>query len=129
MYATIPHYRLRAFHEFLMTRPEYQEHCRIVDNYLVPSLKPPRNPTVIEVLGPEYTSVNEEIHIDDTVLEDWDVEEKDAILKAGRKNTAGDDSTHGDGPDFNGIETESHTRPAEVPSAVSSQNETDAKTT
>jgi hypothetical protein len=28
--------------------------------------------------------VNDEVHIDDTVLDDWEVEEKEAILQEGR---------------------------------------------
>lgn len=84
MYATIPHYRLKAFHEFLLSKPEYRDSCQLVDNYLVPSDGEPRNPTVVEVLGPEYAAESEEIHIDDTVLDDWDVEEKELILKTGR---------------------------------------------
>lgn len=84
MYATIPHYRLKAFHKFLMTRPEYREACQLVDNYLIPDGEAPRNPTVVEVLGPEYAAESEEVHIDDTVLDDWEVEEKDLILRDGR---------------------------------------------
>lgn len=90
MYATIPHYRLKAFHEFLLTQPEYREHCQVVDNYVIPthahdSLEE-RNPTVVEVLGPEYAGTSDEIHIDDTVLDDWKVEEKESLLREGRFN-------------------------------------------
>ncbi len=74
MYATAPHYRLKALHEHLMTHPEYAEQCQVVDNYAVPKGPPPRNPTVVEVLGPEYSGTNEEVFIDDTVLDDWEVE-------------------------------------------------------
>jgi len=84
MYATIPHYRLKTFHEFLLSREKYRESCQVVENYLIPEGETPRNPTVVEVLGPEYAAVNEEIHIDDTVLDDWEVEEKDVILRDGR---------------------------------------------
>tara|TARA_R110000850_G_scaffold9196_34_gene34060 strand:- start:3026 stop:4324 length:1299 start_codon:yes stop_codon:yes gene_type:complete len=84
MYATIPHYRLKPFHEFLMTRPEYTENCQLVDNYIVPKGEKPRNPTVVEVLGPEYAGESDEVHIDDSVLDDWEVEEKEAILEDGR---------------------------------------------
>ncbi|MEM1440898.1 MAG: fatty acid desaturase [Verrucomicrobiota bacterium] len=84
MYATIPHYRLKAFHEFLMTREKYRESCQLVDNYIIPETESPRNPTVVEVLGPEYAAENDEIHIDDTVLDNWEVEEKDVILRDGR---------------------------------------------
>ncbi len=84
MYATIPHYRLRGFHEFMMDKPEYRDSCQLVDNYIVPTQTDPRNPTVVEVLGPEYAAESEDIYIDDSVLEDWEVEEKEEILKEGR---------------------------------------------
>lgn len=84
MYATVPHYRLKKLHNFLMTRELYRENCQLVDNYVIPGKEKPRNPTVVEVLGPEYASDDETVHIDDTVLDDWEVEEKDEILKAGR---------------------------------------------
>ncbi|MDF1862816.1 MAG: fatty acid desaturase [Verrucomicrobiales bacterium] len=89
MYATIPHYRLRAFHQFLLSREQYRENCRIVDNYVIPShtedaTTSERNPTVVEVLGPEYACVSDEIHIDDSVLDNWEVEGKDALLREGR---------------------------------------------
>ncbi len=85
MYASVPHYRLRALHDFLMTVPRYSDHCQLVDNYLVPKKNfGGGNPTVVEVLGPGYAATSENVHIDDTVLDDWEVEEKDAILKSGR---------------------------------------------
>ena len=84
MYATVPHYRLKTLHQFLMTKPQYAANCQLVDNYIIPDNQNPRNPTVVEVLGPEYASSDEEIHIDDTVLDDWEVEEKEQILKSGR---------------------------------------------
>lgn len=84
MYATVPHYRLKPFHRFLMTKKEYRDKCQLVDNYIIPDSHEHRNPTVVEVLGPEYACADKEIHIDDTVLDDWEVEEKDLILKAGR---------------------------------------------
>lgn len=65
MYATIPHYRLKEFHEFMMTRDEYREHCQLVDNYLLPVGDEARNPTVLEVLGPEYSIANRELVMDD----------------------------------------------------------------
>lgn len=84
MYATVPHYRLKDLHEFLMTKEPYSDNCQLVDNYIIPDNNEHRNPTVVEVLGPDYACEDEEVHIDDTVLDDWDVEEKDQILKAGR---------------------------------------------
>lgn len=54
MYASVPHYRLRALHDFLLTRPAYASSCQVVDDYFFPTHRPPRNPTVLEVLGPEF---------------------------------------------------------------------------
>ncbi|MEM6917103.1 MAG: fatty acid desaturase [Verrucomicrobiota bacterium] len=84
MYASVPHYRLKGLHEFLMTIPDYEKHCQLVDDYIVPSSPSPRNPTVVEVLGPEHAREGADVHIDDTVLDDWEVDEKDKILEAGR---------------------------------------------
>ncbi|MGH1353296.1 MAG: hypothetical protein ACRBBN_21190, partial [Methyloligellaceae bacterium] len=37
------------------------------------------NPTVIEVLGPEYSPPNEDIHIDPAVLEHAELSNKEAV--------------------------------------------------
>ena len=84
MYASVPHYRLKALHRFMMTIPEYSDHCRLVDNYIIPKNRADRKPTVLEVLGPEHATNNGEIHIDDSVLDDWEVDEKEEILLSGR---------------------------------------------
>lgn len=83
MYATVPHYSLPALHAFLMRFPEYAAAEPEVVNYIVPSRTPPRRPTVVEVLGPEYARRGAEVHIDDTVLDGWDVDEKEEILRHG----------------------------------------------
>jgi fatty acid desaturase len=54
MYASVPHYRLAALHEFLLTKPDYADSCQVVDNYFIPRRGHPRNPTVLEVLGPGH---------------------------------------------------------------------------
>ncbi len=68
MYASVPHYRLRDLHECLLDNPEYRENCLVVDNYFVPKGDNGRNPTVLEVLGPEYSRRSDEIFVDDSVL-------------------------------------------------------------
>lgn len=69
MYATVPHYNLPRLHEFLMTVPEYREQGIVVEGYFfTPHHHHPRNPTVLEVLGPEYHKGSEEVFIDDTVV-------------------------------------------------------------
>lgn len=86
MYATVPHFKLPALHDFLSQYPEYRAEGIVVENYFVPKKRqPPRNPTVLEVIGPEYAQHNtDNIYIDDSVLDDWEVENKEAILREGR---------------------------------------------
>ena len=84
MYATTPHYRLRELHQFLLQYPEYEEEGLVVENYLVPSQAEPRRPTVVEVLGSDYSRQSKEVFIDDTVLDNWEVDEKEQILREGR---------------------------------------------
>lgn len=68
MYSTIPHYRLKKLHDLLMNYPEYREQAVVVEGYFLPKGVPPRNPTVLEVLGPKYATRGHEVHIDDAVL-------------------------------------------------------------
>jgi len=69
LYATVPHYNLAKLHAFLMQVPEYREQAVIVEGYFAsPHAHPPRNPTVVEVLGPEYHKAGDDVYIDDTVL-------------------------------------------------------------
>lgn len=81
MYATVPHYRLPALHAFLLKFPEYAAEGQEVVNYILPSRSLPRRPTVVEVLGPEYAGRADEVYLDHTVLDDWDVDEKEEILR------------------------------------------------
>lgn len=89
MYATVPHYNLPKLHAFLMSYPEYQEQGIVVENYFFPkSHHHGRPPTVVEVLGPEYARQTDEVYIDDTVLDGWEVDEKDEILGHSRRKAA-----------------------------------------
>jgi hypothetical protein len=82
MYATVPHYNLPKLHAFLLSFPEYIEDAIVVENYVIPkSHHHPRNPTVVEVLGPEYARSTADVYIDNTVLDGWDVDEKEEILR------------------------------------------------
>jgi fatty acid desaturase len=85
MYASIPHYRLKELHEALLEYPEYRDSCVVVDGYFLPRHKPPIGPTVLEVVGPDYTPHAGDVHIDNSVLEDDHVEEKEAILREGEE--------------------------------------------
>jgi fatty acid desaturase len=81
MYATVPHYRLKRLHELLSEYPEYREQAVVVQGYFFPPHQPKTRPTVLDVLGPEYATRNQEIYVDHSVLDYDEVEEKEAILR------------------------------------------------
>jgi fatty acid desaturase len=84
VYATIPHYRLRELHEILMGYPEYREQALEVHGYFVSPENPPVHPTVVDVLGPSYAAKEfRGVHIDNTVLDDCEVEEREEIIEEG----------------------------------------------
>ncbi|CAN5369910.1 hypothetical protein BH11PLA2_BH11PLA2_23910 [soil metagenome] len=79
VYATIPHYRLRRLHAFLMTYPEYAREAVTVEGYFV-APNPKVHPTVIDVLGPEYAAKHKKlIHVDNSVLDGDRFDEKESI--------------------------------------------------
>jgi fatty acid desaturase len=85
LFASVPHFRLKELHEALLTCVEYREQAVIVDGYFLPRERPPRYPTVIDVLGPKYHHRAAEVYIDNEVLEGENVEEKDEILEQGEE--------------------------------------------
>ncbi|MFN4257934.1 MAG: fatty acid desaturase family protein [Gemmataceae bacterium] len=86
LFATVPHYRLKQLHELLLQYPEYQEQAVVVEGYFLPRERPPKHPTVLDVLGPDYAPNRHlDVYIDNTVLEGVRVEEKDAILREGEE--------------------------------------------
>lgn len=88
MYATVPHYRLPELHTFLLRYPEYANEGLVVENYWWPERRDEPHPTVVEVLGPHYARQTADVYIDDTVLDDWEVDEKEEILRAGRRTAS-----------------------------------------
>jgi fatty acid desaturase len=86
LYATVPHFRLKRLHEVLLEYPEYREQAVEVHGYFVSPEKPQIHPTVLDVLGPDYAAREfHGVHIDNTVLEDCEVEEKEQILAEGER--------------------------------------------
>ena len=70
MFSTVPHYRLPELHRFMQRYPEYADEGLVVEGYFLPTHKgEDRNPTVIEVLGPEYARSGEEVYIDNSAVE------------------------------------------------------------
>lgn len=89
IFATIPHYRLHKLHEHLLTYEEYREHAVTVEGYFYPPHQPQVNPTVLDILGPEYAAKHtEEVHIDNTVMEGDKFEGKEELLEEGRRLAA-----------------------------------------
>ena len=86
LYATVPHFRLARLHQVLLEYPEYREQAVEVHGYFFTPEHPQTHPTVLDVLGPEYAAREfRGVHIDNTVLEDCVVEEKEQILEEGEQ--------------------------------------------
>ncbi|HVK17461.1 MAG TPA: fatty acid desaturase [Fimbriiglobus sp.] len=86
MYATIPHYRLRRLHELLMQYPEYHECGVEVKGYFFATEYPKAAPTVLDVLGPEYSARHTRaVHIDDTVLDNDRFDDAEQIRQTGEQ--------------------------------------------
>jgi fatty acid desaturase len=86
LFATVPHYRLRALHAALLEYPEYREQAVEVHGYFRSPERPQVHPTVVDVLGPAYAPrAFRGVHIDNSVLEDDVVEEKAEIVREGEE--------------------------------------------
>jgi fatty acid desaturase len=83
VFASVPHYRLAELHTFLLQCAEYRDQAIEVEGYFLPYERPPTKPTVLDVLGAKYHHRAHEVHIDNEVLEQEQVEEKDEILQQG----------------------------------------------
>ena len=84
LYSTVPHYRLRKLHEILLRYPEYEKEAVEVHGYFVSPEKQRIHPTVVDVLGDSYSQKTyHEVHIDNTVLDDCEVEDKQGIINVG----------------------------------------------
>jgi fatty acid desaturase len=86
MYASVPHFKLKELHDTLMETEEYRTEATVVEGYFFPPALPPRNPTVLDVVGPEYAGHKDEIHLDHTVLESVEVGGKEELLALGSGN-------------------------------------------
>jgi fatty acid desaturase len=84
VFATIPHYRLKKLHQHLLQYEEYREHAVTVEGYFIPPHMPQTNPTVLDVLGPEYAAKHTaEIHIDNSVMDGDQFEGRDEMEQMG----------------------------------------------
>jgi fatty acid desaturase len=78
LFASVPHYKLRALHEALMQYPEYRASVIEVDGVV----KPPagsEHKTVLDVLGGDPELAVDGTFIDSSVLDEHEVSEREAI--------------------------------------------------
>jgi len=80
LFASVPHYRLRALHTFLMNYPEYRRNAVEIHGYFDSPESPKVHPTVVEVLGSQWEPGWQKRHIDDTVLENVEMDDIDTVL-------------------------------------------------
>jgi fatty acid desaturase len=85
IFASVPHYRLRELHEFLLTCAEYRAQAIEVEGYFLPHERPQTKPTVLDVLGPDYHHRAVEVYIDNGVLDQEQVEDRDEIERQGEE--------------------------------------------
>jgi fatty acid desaturase len=88
LFASVPHYRLPRLHEALLEFEEYRAQAIEVEGYFLPRERPPTKPTVVAVLGPEYAPGDADVYIDNDVLTQEKVEDREEILKEGEAEIA-----------------------------------------
>lgn len=71
LYASVPHYNLKALHEALLRDPEYAEKGQVVEGWL--GMGRHGDPSIVKVLGPEYAVKSTEIYVDEATVEEADV--------------------------------------------------------
>src|SRR5205823_13080932 len=86
MFATVPHYRLRELHEFLLRYPEYRAEAVVVRGAVLP--RHDDFPSILDVLGPDWAKRDADVHIDNTVLEGERVEERAEIQREAEESAA-----------------------------------------
>lgn len=80
LFASVPHYRLKELHGFLMNYPEYSRNAVEVHGYFHSPERPQVHPTVVEVLGPEWEPGWQRRHIDDSVLDAVEMDDREKVL-------------------------------------------------
>jgi fatty acid desaturase len=86
MYATVPHYRLRELHEYLMRFPEYRSEAIVVRGAVLP--RHDGAPSILDVLGPDWARSDAAVHIDNSVLDGERVDERNEIQREVAESTA-----------------------------------------
>ena len=79
LFASVPHYKLKALHAFLLKDAEYREKGLVVEGWS--RHKAAGHPTIVDVLGPEYTPEGNAAHVDDATLENADLNDAAGIAR------------------------------------------------
>lgn len=84
MFASVPHYKLKALHEVLLRDPEYREKAVVVQGYFGPDHPDTRRPTAVSVLARVHAlaAPPEPAFVDETVLERAEVSDRAGIGQA-----------------------------------------------
>ncbi len=82
IYAAVPHFKLPALHELLMKKdPTYARDGIVVEGYFRSPAPERGNPTVLDVLGPNYARRGDEVFIASDALDQAEIVDK-AHIKA-----------------------------------------------
>lgn len=93
MYCSVPHYKLKDLHETLLQDPEYREKGVVVQGVLGEGS--PGKPSIVEVLGPRYTSLlTKEISVQNDTLELADVNDEEGIARHVEASQRGSGPVH-----------------------------------
>lgn len=71
LFASVPHYKLKALHQLLLRDPEYAEKGVIVEGWTGTNRK--GDPSIVEVLGPRYAIKGDEIFVNEATIEEAEV--------------------------------------------------------
>ena len=85
LFASVPHYKLRRLHEALMQYPDYQAAVTEVDGMV---RAPAGTHSVVDVLGAQSERLADGTFIDSSVLDEYEVTERDAIQAEERASAA-----------------------------------------
>jgi fatty acid desaturase len=91
MYATVPHYKLRELHEYMMQYPEYRDEAIVVRGAVLP--RHDGEPSILDVLGPDWARSDAAVHIDNTVLDGERVDERNEIQREVAESTGREDGS------------------------------------
>lgn len=80
LFVSVPHYKLKDLHALMLRDPEYAEKGVVVENWMKRGER--GLPTLMDVLGPEYSPKSEsDVHVDADTLELADVNDKSGVQR------------------------------------------------